>query len=252
MRACVCPAFKTHNLHIHTSDNETLGAWFTFADPFYTTHRASLFTSSSSSTDPSSPTPIDVDVDAHIRAALRAHPTVLFLHGNGGTRVLRSRVQHYQAFAARLRANVFTPEYRGFGDSSGVPSEAGLTTDALAAWDWLRAHGAAPEDVLVVGNSLGTGVAVQFASALQEMQLERGVEPQNPRGVVLLAPFSSIESLLDTYYIMGLVPLLAPLRVFPFLSGKSFAFVRATGSHTSGEWGKNDAHVLSPKKDKLR
>ena len=118
-----------------------------------------------------------------------------------------------------------------------MPSEAGLTTDALAAWDWLRAHGAAPEDVLVVGNSLGTGVAVQFASALQEIQLERGVEPQTPRGVVLLAPFSSIESLLDTYYIMGLVPLLAPLRVFPFLSGKSFAFVRATGPHTSGGGG---------------
>ena len=209
-------------MRVHTPDNETLGAWFTFADQFYTTHRASLFTSSSSSADPSSPPPIDVDVDAHIRTALRTHPTVLFLHGNGGTRVLRSRVQHYQAFAARLRANVLAPDYRGFGDSTGVPSEPGLITDAMAAWDWLRARGASPEDVLVVGNSLGTGVAVQFASALQEMPLERSAEPQNPRGVVLLAPFSSIESLLDTYYIMGLVPLLAPLRIFPFLSGESF------------------------------
>ena len=155
---------------------------------------------------------------------------MLFLHGNSFTRVLRSRVQHYQAFAARLRANVLALDYRGFGDSTGVPSEVGLTTDVLSAWDWLRAHGASPEDVLVVGNSLGTGVAVQFASALQEMELERGIEPQNPRGVVLLAPFSSIEALLDMYYIMGLVPLLAPLRIFPFLSGGplllSFAYLR--------------------------
>ena len=122
-------------------------------------------------------------------------------------------------FAGRLRVNVLAPDYRGFGDSTGVPSEVGLTTDVLAAWDWLRAHGASPEDVLVVGNSLGTGAAVQFASALREMELERGTEPQSPRGVVLLAPFSSIEALLDNYYILG--PLLAPLRIFPFLSRES-------------------------------
>ena len=162
---------------------------------------------------------------------------MLFLHGNCATRVLRLRVQHYQAFAARLRANVLAPDYRGFGDSTGVPSEAGLTTDVLAAWDWLRAHGASPEDVLIVGNSLGTGAAVQFASALQEMQLERGIEPQSPRGVVLLAPFSSIPTLLDTYYITG--PLLAPLRIFPFLSGGSLLPSFAL----SFLLGKNDGHV---------
>ncbi|KAI9450805.1 Alpha/Beta hydrolase protein [Lactarius psammicola] len=212
--------FKTHNVHIHTADNETLGAWFTFSDPFYATHKASLLaspSSSSSSPDPLSPLRAPApDIDAHIRTALRTHPTVLFLHGNGGTRALRNRVQHYQAFAARLRANVLAPDYRGFADSTGTPSEEGLSLDALAAWDWLRARGAVPENVLIVGNSLGTGVAVQFASALQEMQ-----EPQRPRGVVLLAPFSSIETLLDTYYIMGLVPLLAPLRIFPFMSSES-------------------------------
>ncbi|KAH9030008.1 Alpha/Beta hydrolase protein [Lactarius hengduanensis] len=210
--------FKTHNVRIHTADNETLGAWFTFSDPFYTANKASLLASPSSSPDPSLPLPT-TDVDAYIRNALRTHPTVLFLHGNGGTRALRSRVQHYQAFASRLRANVLAPDYRGFADSTGAPSEAGLSLDALAAWDWLRAHGAVPENVLIVGNSLGTGVAVQFASALQEMQeLERGGEPQRPRGVVLLAPFSSVETLLDTYYIAGLIPLLAPLRIFPFVS----------------------------------
>jgi abhydrolase domain-containing protein 12 len=231
-------------LRIHTADNETLGAWFTFSDSFYTTHRASLFASSSSdSLDPSSPAPT-VDVDAHIRTALGTHPTVLFLHGNGGTRALRFRVQHYQAFAARLHANVLALDYRGFGDSTGTPSEAGLTVDALAAWDWLRAHGAPPENILIVGNSLGTGVAVQFASALEEMQ-EHGSEPQRPRGVVLLAPFSSISSLLDTYYIMGLVPLLAPLRIFPFASSESFLplWFRALPPKSSSHEQKKNAHM---------
>lgn len=221
-------------MRIHTADNETLGAWFTFSDTFYTTHKASLFSSSSSSSpDPSSPAST-TDINAHIQSALRAHPTVLFLHGNGATRALRFRVQHYQVFAARLRANVLALDYRGFGDSTGTPSEAGLTVDSLAAWDWLRAHGAPSENILIVGNSLGTGVAVQFASALQEMQ-EHGSEPQRPRGVVLLAPFSSISSLLDTYYILGLVPLLAPLRILPFASSESFLplWFRALGHQKS-------------------
>lgn len=208
-------AFKTHNLQLHTADNETLGAWFVFADPFYAAHKTDLRSPTSSP-------------DELIRSALRAHPTVLFLHGNGGTRVLASRVRHYQAFAARLRANVLAPDYRGFGDSTGTPSEAGLTLDARAAWDWLRERGASPESVLVVGNSLGTGVAVQLVAVLQAEQpngdgrreAESGAR-EMPRGVVLLAPFSNVETLLDTYYIAGLVPLLAPLRIFPFVASES-------------------------------
>ena len=185
---------------------------------------------------------------------------MLFLHGNTGTRALRSRVQHYQVFAARLRANVLAPDYRGFADSTGTPSEVGLGLDALAAWDWLRAHGAPPENVLIVGNSLGTGVAVQFASALQELELEPGSEPQRPRGVVLLAPFSSIEALLDTYYIMGVVPLLAPLRILPFMSSESIrptkspcGFVpwgQQTSSHEPKK--KKSSQMQIPKKDKSR
>lgn len=206
-------AFKTHNVRLKTPDNETLGAWFTFSDPFYAAHKADL----RSRTSPPS-------TDQFISTALRTHPTVLFLHGNGGTRLLSSRVQHYQAFASRLRANVFALDYRGFADSTGTPSEAGLTLDARTAWDWLRAHGAPPESVLVIGNSLGTAVAVQFVSALeaeQDGKDEAGRE--RPRGVVLLAPFSSVSTLLDTYYIAGLVPLMAPLRTFPSVASESEA-----------------------------
>lgn len=44
--------------------------------------------------------------DELIRTALRNQPTILSLHENGGTRVLPSRIQHYQAFASRLRARL--------------------------------------------------------------------------------------------------------------------------------------------------
>lgn len=156
-------------------------------------------------------------------------------------------MQQYQAFATRLQANVLAHDYRGFADSTGKPSEAGLTIDTRAAWDWLRAHGASPDSVLVVGSSLGTGVAVQFAHALEEEAVRDEAEAprvvnsyvpsrghlsnrtrgcgvavrERPRGVVLLSPFSKLETLLDTYYILGLMPLFAPLRTIPYLSSKS-------------------------------
>jgi len=241
--------FKTQNVRIQTTDNETLGAWFTFADPFYAAHKTRLLGAPSANT--SSPASIVVSRDDMIRAAVREHPTILYLHGTTGTRAVRMRVDQYQAFTTRLRANVLAPDYRGFADSTGTPSEDGLTIDTRAAWDWLRAHGASPDSVLVVGCSLGTGVAVQFASALEdeasraEMEARRvhshvasrdmrigggnssrirgsAVVSERPRGVVLLSPFSKLETLLDTYYILGLMPLFAPLRTFPSL----FNFVK--------------------------
>ena len=51
--------------------------------------------------------------------------------------------------------------------------------------------------------------------------LEEGSSRERPRGVVLLAPFSNVETLLDTYYIAGFVPLFAPIRTFPFVASKS-------------------------------
>ncbi|KAI0056399.1 alpha/beta-hydrolase [Artomyces pyxidatus] len=184
--------FKTLDVRIPTPDNETLGAWFTVSDRFYTAQAIH--------------SPL---TDADIHAALLAHPTILFFHGNAGTRALSARVAHYKDFAARLHSNVLAIDYRGFGDSTGVPSEEGLEIDARAAWDWLIARGAVQSDVLVVGNSLGTAVSVNLVSGLEKDGLQ-------PRGVVLLAPFSTVSTLMDTYYILGLIPLLAPLRTIPF------------------------------------
>jgi abhydrolase domain-containing protein 12 len=154
---------------------------------------------------------------------------VLFLHRNSGTHALPSHIGHYQAFATRLHTNVLTPDYRSYADSTGTPSKAGLTLDVCAAWDWLRAHGALSESVLVVGNSLGMGVTMQLAAALQADQPDGDEQHatesahEMPCRVVLLALFSNIETLLDTYYIAGLVPLLALLWTFPFLASESLS-----------------------------
>lgn len=70
--------------------------------------------------------------------------------------------------------------YRGYGGSSGQPSEAALVADAIALFDRVRAE---HPDVLVIGRSLGSGVAIQLAAA-------RPVER-----LVLVTPFDSIVAL---------------------------------------------------------
>ncbi|KAJ6598123.1 Alpha/Beta hydrolase protein [Mycena vulgaris] len=123
----------------------------------------------------------------------------------------RLRVPIYGALSARLNANVLAVDYRGFGDSTGGPTLAGIAADARAAWDELMALGAAPADVLIVGHSLGSSVAGLLAAELSQ-------EAIRPRGLVLLAPFASVRTLMYEHYLFGFLPLLKPLVKLPPLS----------------------------------
>ncbi|KAJ6558646.1 Alpha/Beta hydrolase protein [Mycena sp. CBHHK59/15] len=146
-----------------------------------------------------------------IPAALKKRPTILFLHGKTGHRADPLRVPIYAAFSSRLDANVFAVDYRGFGDSEGQPTLAGVAADARAAWDYLTTLGAEPKDVLIVGHSLGTCVAGLLAAELSQ-------EGISPRGLVLLAPFASVKTLMYEYYLFGFLPLLKPLVRVPTVS----------------------------------
>ncbi len=188
-------AGKTANLYLSTPDNVTLGAWFVLSDQYHQTLRTL------SPTTPASPT------QANIKEAVRQFPTILFLHGAAATRAVAWRVATYSSFTSRLNANVFAIDYRGYGDSTGSPDQEGLVLDAYTAWTWLLEHGAKQEDILIVGHSLGTGVSAQLAKIL-------AAEGQNPRGVVLLAPFSTLSKVVETYPVFG-VPILQPLQSFP-------------------------------------
>ena len=85
---------------------------------------------------------------------------VLYLHGNGSDltdRTLRFRDLGLQGFG------VLGIDWRGYGGSTGKPTEKGLHTDALAAYDWVHAQ-APGAKIAVFGESLGTGPAIVLAT----------------------------------------------------------------------------------------
>ena len=86
---------------------------------------------------------------------------LVYFHGQG------QDISHYLSVTTQLAGlgfNVLTLDYRGYGQSEGAPSEAGLYADARGAYDYLLRRGVRPKDIVLYGYSLGTGVAVDLAS----------------------------------------------------------------------------------------
>lgn len=95
--------------------------------------------------------------------AVRRTPTLLWLHANAGS--LASRLPAVRAVVAQVRCNVFIVDYRGYGASTGTPSEAGLQTDGAAALRWLRARrDIDAAKIVVFGRSIGGAVALHLAT----------------------------------------------------------------------------------------
>jgi fermentation-respiration switch protein FrsA (DUF1100 family) len=91
-----------------------------------------------------------------------AKGTVLFFHGNAGN--ISHRI-NYLAMFKRLGYNTLLFDYRGYGQSSGVPSESGTYLDAQAAWHYLtETKGIAPARIILFGESLGGAVATWLAA----------------------------------------------------------------------------------------
>ena len=125
-------------------------------------------------------------LDAWFVPAPQAHGVVLFLHGNAGN--LSHRMDSIAMFH-RLGYAVLIFDYRGYGRSSGKPSEAGLHRDAETAWAYLtRARGIAPENIVLFGESLGGALAAHLAAR------------QRPGALVLSSVFTSVPDLAADLY----------------------------------------------------
>lgn len=116
---------------------------------------------------------------AGYRPAAPNMPTLIFFHGNGAD--WQSSAQVTQRLAAS-GYGVLAAEYRGYGDNPGSPSEAGLYEDGRAAYGFLLERGVEPNAIVLVGNSLGSGIATHLAADVEA------------RALVLISPFDSLEA----------------------------------------------------------
>ena len=121
-----------------------------------------------------------LNLRAGYRAAEPGKPTLLYFHGNGADWV--SSVVATDRLVPR-GYGVLAAEYRGYRGNPGTPSEAGLYRDGRAALRYLSAKGVGEDEIVIVGNSIGSGVAVQMA------------REANPVALVLISPFASLSEL---------------------------------------------------------
>ena len=115
-------------------------------------------------------------------------PTLIFFHGNAGN--IGFRLPNAKSLYFGCGLNVLMVEYRGFGDSSGTPSEPGLALDGDTALTWLRTQQRAvdPDNVFLFGRSLGGAIAIHVASHSSSLL----------RGVVLENTFTSVDDMVVT------------------------------------------------------
>jgi fermentation-respiration switch protein FrsA (DUF1100 family) len=104
----------------------------------------------------------------------------MILHGNAGN---MSHRLDYLVMFHRLGYATLIIDYRGYGQSSGSPSEEGTYRDAEAAWLWLTSRGIKPTEIVILGESLGGAVAAWLAARV------------TPRALVLVSTFTSLPDL---------------------------------------------------------
>ncbi|KAH6702901.1 Alpha/Beta hydrolase protein [Leptodontidium sp. MPI-SDFR-AT-0119] len=200
--------------NIPTSDGEALYAWHIIPVGLYRKHEEALIAELSG---------FILDITSRLSfKLLRDDPEarlVIHFHGAGGTVGSGYRTPNYRALSEGHpdKIHVLTFDYRGFGRSTGTPSEQGLL-DALAVVEWAtHVAGIPPNRIIVFGQSMGTAVTLAISEhfALQ-------LPPIVFAGTVLIAPLVDSATLVSTYKIAGTIPLLSPLARFP----TAFAYMR--------------------------
>jgi fermentation-respiration switch protein FrsA (DUF1100 family) len=128
----------------------------------------------------------DEQLDAWFIPADPARGTVLFCHGNAGN--ISHRLDSIRIFHD-LGLSVLIFDYRGYGQSTGRPTEKGTYKDADAAWQYLvEQRGTQPENIILFGRSLGASIAADLATR------------QPAAGVILESAFTSVPDVAAQLY----------------------------------------------------
>lgn len=206
---------------IETADGENLHAWHVLPLGAYRRNQQEIL---------AEPTGFTPDVTSK-RAfqLLRDDPEsrlVIYLHGTAGCLASGWRPDSYRALYAGApdKIHVLAADYRGYGFSTGTPSEEGLLLDAIAIADWaMNVANIPPSRIVLFGQSLGTAVATSLARHFASQS-----PPVGFSGIVLVASFSDVATLTATYRIGGVVPVLSPLAKIPPLLTFFTSYLRST------------------------
>ena len=109
----------------------------------------------------------------------------LLMHGNAGH--VGHRVEKFRKILD-AGYGFFFLEYRGYGGNPGRPTEKGLNLDAISALNFLREQKVADKNIILYGESLGTGVAVQLATTMKA------------KAIILESPYTSIADVAQQLY----------------------------------------------------
>ncbi len=146
--------------------------------------------------------------------AVNSDTTLIFFHGNGGN--IGDRLACIAIFN-KLGLNIFIFDYRGYGRSTGRPSEEGTYLDAMAAYDYvagrkdvdpagMHSNGISDDKIILYGESLGGAIAYELAAN------------RKVAAVVTMGAFSSVAD-------MGKV-------LYPFMSVKFIRLIMRTSYDT--------------------
>lgn len=118
--------------------------------------------------------------------AVPARGTLLFFHGNAGN--ISHRLDSIRIFHD-LGLSVLIFDYRGYGQSEGVPDESGLQRDALAAWRYLvDEQRVTPARIVLFGRSLGASLAAWLATR------------ETPGALIVESAFTSVPDMAAELY----------------------------------------------------
>ena len=120
-----------------------------------------------------------------IKKDLDKFKTILIFHGNAGN--LFNRVYKLNELN-KLDVNILLISWRGFSGNKGKPTEKNLYHDAEEAVKWLNNQGAISKNIILYGESLGTGVATELGTS------------NAFGGIILESPFTSIANAAKIYY----------------------------------------------------
>ena len=120
-----------------------------------------------------------------IKKDLKNFKTIIFFHGNAGD--LTNRI-HKLNELNKLDVNILIISWRGFSGNLGKPTEKNLYQDAKKSVKWLNKNGIEKKNIILYGESLGTGVAIELG------------QDNSFAGIILESPFTSIANAAKIYY----------------------------------------------------